>query len=181
MEDVNSKEELRKYVLNKRKYISRKEKKDEIIKNKLLNTTYIKNSKDILIYVSKEFEVDTISLINELLRLEKNVYVPKINNKTMTFYKLNSLSELKLGYFNILEPTSNTKYLENICNNRCIIVPGLMFDKFNNRLGYGGGYYDKFLSNNDIFKIGICYSEFKVEKISVLNHDIKMDLVITER
>lgn len=180
VEDVNSKEELRKYALNKRKNILEKQEKDEIIKNKLSNTTYIKNSQDILIYVSKEFEVDTLEIIEDLLKLGKNIYVPRIDNKIMIFYKLNSLKELKFGYFNILEPTSNIKYLEKVGINRCIIVPGLMFDKFNNRLGYGGGYYDKFLSNNNIFKIGICYSDFYVEKINVLSHDIKMNLVITD-
>ena len=65
--------------------------------------------------------------------------------------------------------------------NSCIIVPGLLFDKNNNRLGYGGGYYDRFLANNNIYKIGICFSNFLVDKIIIDKNDIKMDEVITER
>ena len=144
----------------------------------LLRKEAILKRKNILIYVSKEDEVDTINLILELFKLKKNIYVPKVEKDIINFYQINSLFDLKLGKFNILEPISKikiTNYQDSV-----IIVPGLLFDLNNNRLGYGGGYYDKFLQDKNIYKIGICYSFFKIDKINSEKHDIKMDLIITE-
>ena len=170
---------LRKDVINKRKEIKNKEKLDSLIRNNLLKNKIVLNATDILVYLSKEDEVDTYKLIKELFKLNKNIYAPRVIDNYMEFYKLDSLDNLKLGKFNIYEPTSNIKFKNNVSS--CMIVPGLLFDKSNNRLGYGGGYYDKYLSNLDIYKIGICYSCFLINKIDTENHDIKMDLVITER
>lgn len=172
-----SKSELRIIAKEKRKNIINKEEKERIITKKLLKHKKIINSKNILIYVSIDMEVSTITLIEELLKLNKNIYAPKIKSKIIKFYKVNSLDELKLSNFKILEPTSNELFngTDGVC-----IIPGLMFDKYNNRLGYGGGYYDKFLSENKVYKIGICFKEFLVDKIKTDIHDIKMDEIITE-
>ena len=77
-----------------------------------------------------------------------------------------------------MEPISNEELKSY--ENSVVIVPGLMFDKSGNRLGYGGGYYDRFLENKNIYKIGICFKEFLVGELKSLNHDIKMDLIITD-
>ncbi len=176
--NTDYKEFLRKEVLEKRKKIILKKEKDEIIKQKVLKNKNVQETKNILIYVSKKDEVYTFNLIKELLRLKKNIYLPKVEAKEINFYQIKSLKELKLGFFNIYEPIGNLKLTD--FKESIIIVPGLLFDKFNNRLGYGGGYYDKFLENKKIYKIGLCYKEFLVNELSVLEHDIKMDLVITE-
>ena len=178
MEVVNFKSELRKEVKEKRKEIANKKELDERIKSNLLKNKYINECENILIYLSKKDEVDTFNIIKELLKLGKNVYVPKILGKEMKFYKLTDLSILKLGKFNVYEPISNIEFIYN--KSSCIIVPGLLFDKNSNRLGYGGGYYDKFLSDLDIYKIGICYNNFLVDNINSEKHYIKMDLVLTE-
>ena len=68
----------------------------------------------------------------------------------------------------------------NDFENSVIIVPGLMFDKELNRLGYGKGYYDKYLKSKNIYKIGLCYSCNLIDSLEIEEHDIKMDLVITE-
>ena len=175
---ISIKDLLREEVKLKRKEVLNKKDLDEIIMIKLLKNKYIINSQDILVYISKELEVDTINLINELIKLKKNLYAPRIEGDIIKFYKFNDLNELKRNKFKILEPISN-KEIKNY-KNSCIIVPGLLFDKNNNRLGYGGGYYDKFLSNKIIYKIGICYSCFLVDKLIVDSHDIKMDEVITD-
>ena len=170
---------LRKDVKLKRKEIINKKELDEMIKNKLLNHEYIINSQNILIYISMNLEVDTINLIKELFKLKKNLYAPRIEGDVIKFYKFNSLDELKINKFKILEPISNIEIKSY--KNCLIIVPGLLFDKNNNRLGYGGGYYDRFLSNLDIYKIGVCYSEFLIDFLEVFEHDIKMNIVVTER
>ncbi len=177
VEDI-SKKSLRKYAKFLRQEINNKEKKERIITQKLLKLEQIKKSKNILVYISLKDEVSTEKLIKELLKENKNVYAPKIVNKTMDFYRITSLNELEYGKYNILEPTSKIKYKND--DHSSIIVPGLLFDKENNRLGYGCGYYDRFLENNNIYKIGICFKDFLVDKIETNEYDIKMDEVITE-
>ena len=61
-----------------------------------------------------------------------------------------------------------------------MIIPGLAFDKDNNRLGYGMGYYDNYLKDKNVYKIGICYKEQIIDSIPVDNNDVKMDLVISD-
>ena len=174
-----SKQNLRDYAKHLRKNIKDKEILEDKIKNNVLNNKKILESKDILIYISLKDEVNTKIIIEELWKLKKNIYVPKVENNILNFYLINSFNDLKIGVFNILEPITNIKYNDN--KDSCIIVPGLLFDKDNNRLGYGGGYYDRFLENNNIYKIGICFSTMIVDKIIFNEKDIKMDEIITER
>lgn len=174
-----SKDSLRKLALSKRKNIEKKHAKEEIISKKILNHDKIKSNSDILIYISKKDEVSTIKLINGLLGLGKNIYVPKIVDKDISFYQINSFADLVLGSFNIQEPITKRKFNQK---NGVIIVPGLMFDKYNNRLGYGMGYYDRYLNKTcNLYKIGICFSEFLTDELVVDKYDVKMDEVITER
>jgi len=175
----NSKQYYRQYAKNMRKKINDKETKEKIILNKLLNHPKIKESKNVLVYISTDEEVSTINLITELLKQNKSIYAPKVVGKIILFYKIESLNSLIKGKFNILEPIS-----ENLFQNdgySVIIVPGLLFDKNNNRIGYGGGYYDRFLKDNILYKIGVCFSNFVVDNLECENYDIKMDEIITER
>ena len=174
---VISKADLRLYAKNLRLKIKNKALKDAIILQKILNHPKIIESENILVYVSLEHEVDTKKLILELLKRKKKVYAPKIIDNDLIFYKVNNIDELKKGKFNIFEPTSKELYASSLSS--CIIVPGLLFDKSFNRLGYGGGYYDRFLNAKKIYKIGVCYQELQIESLEVLDYDIKMDEVIT--
>ena len=178
MEDI-SKKSFRDYAFSLRKKITNKKDLETKIKNNILNNKKVIDAKNILIYISKDLEVDTKILIKDLWNLNKNIYVPKVENNIINFYKINSFKDLVIGSYNILEPITNIKYKYN--KNDCIIVPGLLFDKKNNRLGYGGGYYDKYLSDKKLYKIGICFSAFVVDKLITDKYDIKMDEVITER
>lgn len=174
-----SKSSLRDYAKSLRKNIKNKELLEEKIKNNVLNNKKVLKSKDILIYISKNEKIDTKKIIKELWKLNKNIYVPKVEGNIINFYLLKSFNDLELGIFNILEPITNIKYKDNKIS--CIIVPGLLFDKNNNRLGYGRGYYDKYLENKNIYKIGLCFSTLIVDKITIDKNDIKMDEIITER
>ena len=174
-----SKSSLRTIAKSLRNDIKEKKSKENIITKKILEHPKIKSSNDILVYISINNEVSTIELIKELFKLGKNIYAPRIVDNYIEFYKFNSLDELELSKYNILEPKMNYKYKDNL--ESVVIVPGLLFDTRNNRLGYGGGYYDKFLYKKDIYKIGICFSDFLVTKLITSEHDIKMDEIITER
>ena len=174
-----SKKSLRNYALSLRKEIINKKDLETRIINNVLNNKKVLESNNILIYVSLELEVDTRKLINELWNLNKNIYVPKVEGNIINFYKINSFQDLVIGSFGVLEPITNIIYRDD--NISCCIIPGLLFDKNNNRLGYGGGYYDRFLENKNIYKIGICFSTFMVDNLITDKYDIKMDEVITER
>ena len=127
-------------------------------------------------YVSLKNEVDTIKLIKHSLEREKKVAVPKCEGNYIVFYYINNLEDLKEGSFNILEPKANQMVKD--FNNSICIVPGIAFDKQNNRIGYGKGFYDRFLKDYKGIKIGLTYKECICDKIDVDENDVKMDKVI---
>ena len=163
--------EIRKSIKgeNKLKY-------DNDIFGKIINSSEYKKSKLVLIYVSLKDEVDTIKLIKQCLKENKKVAVPKCQGNTINFYYINSLEELKKGKFNLLEPENNSLVLDS--ENSICIIPGICFDKQGNRIGYGKGYYDRFLEKYRGTKIGITYKDCICEKIDTDKYDIKMDKII---
>ncbi len=171
------KEFLRKKYKEKRDNIKNKVTKDNLIYQKVINNKDILSSKTLLIYISINNEVDTIKIINYFLNT-KNIAVPKIIDNDMFFCYVTNLNELTSGKYNIPEPTN-----ENIVtdfDNAICIVPGICYDKENYRIGYGKGYYDRFLSKNKIKTIGLCYKECMIEKIDNDKYDYKIDEVITD-
>lgn len=175
---------LRKDILKRRNNISNsdRESRSRKILNRLISLAEIKIAKNVCVYVSKGSEADTICLIEKLISMGKSVYAPKseIKSNSMTFYKINSLSELSIGAFSVLEP--NAKCEEYICSDKCdiCIVPAISFDIQGFRLGYGKGYYDRFLVQFKGIKIGICFEEFITEMLPRLDTDIAVDMIITE-
>lgn len=171
------KEFLRKKYKEKRDNIKNKVTKDNLIYQKVINNKDILSSKTLLIYISINSEVDTTKIINYFLNT-KNIAVPKIIDNDMFFCYITNLNDLTPGKYNIPEPTN-----ENIVtdfDNAICIVPGICYDKKNYRIGYGKGYYDRFLSKNKIKTIGLCYKECMIEKIDNDKYDYKIDEVITD-
>lgn len=172
------KSEFRRFFLNLRRemevsYI--KENSEKIISNLVASDLY-KDAKSIFVYVSKNKEVATRDFIEKSIAIGKKVYVPKIIDKKMYATRLNDMAELEDGAYGI--PTS--KKADYISNPDLTICPGLSFDNDKNRLGYGGGFYDRFLAENKTTKVGLIISDFKSIKIENDDWDIKMDYVITE-
>lgn len=161
-----------------RKNIKNKEVLDNNIFNKIIESKEYKQANLILIYVSLKDEVDTLELIEYSLRIGKKVAVPKCEGDNIVFYNINTLDDLKEGSFKILEPITN----EVIANfdDSISIIPGIAFDKENNRIGYGRGFYDRFLEEYNGIKIGLTYRECICDKIDTDINDIKMDIVITD-
>ena len=144
------KEFLRKKYKEKRDNIKNKVTKDNLIYQKVINNKDILSSKTLLIYISINSEVDTTKIINYFLNT-KNIAVPKIIDNNMFFCYVTNLNDLTPGKYNIPEPTN-----ENIVtdfDNAICIVPGICYDKENYRVGYGKGYYDRFLSKNYWFML----------------------------
>jgi 5-formyltetrahydrofolate cyclo-ligase len=153
---------------------------DYSIYTKFLNSELFYEAKSIFIYVSVADEVDTYEIIKKALEFGKEVYVPYINdpeNFQMQAAKIYSLDDLGIGEFNI--PTA--KNIEIIENPDLTIVPGLGFDRNKNRIGYGGGYYDRYLSKNQTTSVGFFASDFEIDEIETNEYDYKLDYIITEK
>lgn len=161
-----------------RKNIKNKEKKDITIFNNVITNVDFEKYDVILTYVSTFEEVDTIKLIEYLFEKNIRIAVPKVEYKTMNFYYIESFKDLKKGYYNILEPTSNN-IVDNYSNALCI-TPGICFSKNGYRIGYGGGYYDKFFFEHSVYSIGLCYKECLVQKIDFDKYDKKVNQIITD-
>ena len=178
------KKDLRKIILNKRNSIDNntKEEMDRELFNKLINLDLYKEAKNIFIYLSFGSEIDTKPIIDRALEEEKEVYIPKIYkiNKEMKAIRLNSFEDLEENSMGILEPKDDSNFIDKE-NIDLIIVPGAVFDLEGNRIGYGGGYYDRFLSNikDKRNKIVLAYDLQIVDNIEAEEHDIKVDYIIT--
>lgn len=160
-----------------------KKKNDNKIYNKLISTSMFKNSDTVLIFVSTEIEVDTKNIIQYVLSIGKKVAVPKCISGTrlMDFYLITSLDDLEVATFSVLEPITDKCEKLTEFNNSICIIPGLGFDLEGYRLGYGKGYYDRFLSGYNGLNIGICYCSCTVNSLRHGRYDKKVNYLITEK
>ncbi len=172
--------ELRKKYLIIRQNIINKDKKSEMIFNKLISSDEYKKSNIIALYYSLKSEVNTLELIKYSLKNNKIVLLPKVINNDMVFYKIESLNNLIKSNFGIMEPSNGIIFDKN--NIDLIVVPGVCFDKYLNRIGFGKGYYDKYLSNSNIYSIGICFQEQISDGMIITDKtDIKLKKIITDK
>lgn len=179
---MGSKENLRKEYLIKRKNIKNKLEKSNIIYEKIINSEKYINSKVIALYKSLKDEVDTNRLINYSLSIGKIVLLPKTYENEMNFFKIEKNEQLIKSKFGVEELKED---FDKLCSSEEIdlmILPGVCFDKNLNRIGFGKGYYDRYLENsNSIYKIGICFKE-QITK-DILPHDtydIRLDEIICD-
>ena len=158
--------------------------KDARILAKLLKIPQIRHSAIILTYVSLPTEVDTLKLIEYFTKNHTEnqcpkIAVPKVVGKNLEFYQIEDLKTLKPGHFGVLEPTSSNNCIIDFENAICI-VPGICFDRHGYRIGYGKGFYDRFLHQHQIPTIGLCYQECITNDRFQASHDVPVDLVITD-
>ena len=177
------KQELRKELEIRRSVIEDKAEKDKQIFENLLALPEYKKAKALLCYVSFRSEINTVPIIKRALSDGKTVAVPHCENMQgkMSFYEINSLDELKAGAFGILEPDINFNKRLEVPENSIIIVPGLAFSRQGCRIGYGGGYYDRYLSENKAFSVGLCYDEMLCDSIPTEKHDVPVSAVVTDK
>ncbi|MFI3324729.1 MAG: 5-formyltetrahydrofolate cyclo-ligase [Clostridia bacterium] len=174
-----NKDVLRNQLKAIRKNIENKADKDVLINSRILE--FIKNERDVLVYLSAYTEVETLNLCKILLKNKVNVYAPKcIDDRTMIFCKVESLNQLKKSKYGIFEPIDNMKVLQKLENPICL-VPGLGFDLNGYRIGYGKAYYDTFLRKNKVKSVGVCYSEQIVNEIPKEKHDKQLEFLITDK
>lgn len=178
-----SKEEVRKKILSIRDSLDPAEAKQKscLIFSNLKKLRIFNDARVIHTYVSsKKNEVDTIEIIDYLLSQGKRVIVPIIDKerKILQHSELNSLLELERSTFGILEPRQIRNV--NIKEIEIVLVPAVAVDKTGNRVGLGGGYYDRFLRQINCPKIALVYDFQVVDEIEVLPNDSPVDFIVTE-
>lgn len=161
-----------------------REEMDTLVYRNILSLEVIKKTEWIYTFVSYGTEVCTIRLIDTFLKQPYHrVAVPRVCGEKMDFYEINSIDNLKPGCHGIPEPERGT--LVKKCNG-IMIMPGLVFDLFHGRIGYGGGYYDRYIAarqDEEIYKIAISY-DFQVLKegrIPMEPHDTRPDIIVTDK
>lgn len=187
----------------KRNVLSEKERNNgnDNLFHKLSTQIEYQNCKKLFTYVSFGSEIDTIAMINLALNENKKVYIPRVEGKEMQFYSIGSMDDLIRSKYGILEPEmkeENRYITEYICDNiasicrsedevvqpNLMLLPGLAFDYQGNRVGYGAGYYDKYLdsfSKKHFHKIGLAYEFQIMEQIDTFEFDKKVDMIMTSQ
>lgn len=147
--------------------------------DKVLNSPEFVNAPVIYIYMEYNQEIITHPIMTRAWEMGKRVAVPKVFNKIMDFYYIESFDDVIPGYMGILEPI---EYIRAEEAEALVIMPGMAFDRDFNRIGYGGGFYDGFFDthkNVKLTKMGLCYDFQMIEHIEAEEHDYKVDVIFT--
>lgn len=179
------KSDLRSGFKNKRSIMPEEVKfnMDSEIQSRFLTLRQYSACSTVFTYVSKDIEVDTFAIIRAAWANGKRVAVPKCipNTRDMAFYYITKIEDLEPGAFGVMEPNESkcekvTDYSKGLC-----IVPGLSFDAEGYRLGYGKGYYDRFLATFNGDTVGLCYSSCIKWKLPHGYYDRPVDMIVTDR
>ena len=189
---IDEKRRIRKNVLALRDAMTpevRTEKSSRIAK-RLFATEAYRSADVILTYVNYQSEVITTDLIKCALADRKLVFAPKVAGDDMDFYRIVGMSSLTEGYRGILEPSGNEIFSEKIScgnsKNTLMIMPGTVFDEKRHRIGYGKGFYDRYLMRMEelgitIHTLALCFECQVLQNIPYGMHDRKPDFVLTEK
>ena len=172
---------LKQQILEKRSLLSKEDigKKSALIKNSLFNLEQYKNSKAIMFFASIGNEVNTHDMIRQALK-NKTVIVPKVFHHGIEPSVIISFDNLiAAGKFKIPEPIEAMKIAYK--NIEMVLVPGIAFDKEGHRVGYGFGYYDRFLHHVPrAVKVGLAFDFQIVDKVPKEPHDLPVEIIVTE-
>lgn len=182
------KTEIREYYLEKRHALTdefRRENNEKICRNMISSATF-RYADIILMYYPKDDEIDLRPIAEAALSSGKKIAFPRCNpeDHSMIFHYVNSFDELMPGSYNIMEPSEDATAFslsETETSNVICIVPAVVFDKKGYRIGYGGGYYDRYLSGFRGTKVGMAYREFIVNSVPHGRFDLTVDVMMSER
>lgn len=181
------KRELRQAYLSRRREMSLDTVKRSslAICKDISSTAWFQRSKRLLMYMPIRREVDLRPLMDVAWRKGKTVYLPKADPVThaMDAYAVHSLDELKAGAYGILEPPADATKEADLEKLDCVFIPGVVFDRHGYRIGYGGGYYDRFLPRlaPSTLLVGVAYAWQVVERIPRDAYDEPLHVLVTEK
>ncbi len=183
---MRKKEELRSFFLNFRENIKKEEidKASDEIRKKLLGLEEVNRARRIMVYFSYRNEVQTHELIEELLDRGKEVYIPYciVKKREIQISRIQDLEEdLVSGAYGIKEPRVKEDSPVDILD--LVLVPGVVFSRNCYRIGYGGGYYDRFMAKlpETTRTIGLTVNSLLVKSVPVGEYDLPVDMIVTER
>jgi 5-formyltetrahydrofolate cyclo-ligase len=182
---MDAKENLRKKILQIRDAIPKalRDSKSRTISEYVTGLPEFKNAKTVMCFSSIGSEPDTAPILASILESGKNLVLPKVlkKNKRIAAYVVKKSGDLTPGVWGILEPNEHCQKAD-ISTIDMVIVPGIAFDPDGGRLGYGGGYYDRFIETLDanIYLLGIAFREQIIERIPMESHDKYMNKVLTD-
>jgi 5-formyltetrahydrofolate cyclo-ligase len=184
---LDEKARIRKVVLGVRDALAPETRaaKDSLIKKRLRSLPQFIHAQTIFFFASFRSEVSTGPLMEESLKRGKRVVVPRVDrdSRTLELYEITAFSELVPGYMGIPEPDVAEERRRDINDADLVIMPGAAFDRQGNRLGYGGGYYDRLLSglSKSVPLIAVAYEEQIIESVPFGPHDIKVHTLVTDK
>lgn len=191
---MKTKKELRKEILQLRDSLTEEERqiKSHQITEQILGMEEFVEANKVLLFASYKSEVGTLEIFEEAQRLSKDIYYPRVIGKEMEFYYVQRKEDLIEGYRGICEPKADKQKVFRLLpfDKIFILMPGIAFDKNGNRIGYGGGYYDKFIQKledetvkENLIKIGVAFEcqIVEEEQIAREEHDMLLDCIVTER
>lgn len=172
------KKDIRKEAkFNREKNKNKKREADCKIYDSLIKLSEYQKADKIFIYLDFNNEVETRKIIEHALKEKKKVYIPRVEGKEMVAVSIKNLDNLIESKFKILEPIGEA---EEIDKETVMIIPGVAFSENGERVGYGGGYYDRFLENKNNKLIALAYECQIYKELPVEEHDIKIPTIITE-
>ncbi len=199
--NIDDKKAFRKAMLLKRDAIPYENRieADKVRNERVRNWEIYQNAELLLFYVSYRTEADTLQLLKEAIEAGSKVAVPKVVGTDMFFYRITELTQLVEGYKGILEP--DTERCEAVSGTKgaggvqveslngltfpkrtLLFVPGCAFDKKGGRMGYGGGFYDRFMEKYpDVLRVALAYEEQLVAEVPREAHDKPVDVIVTEK
>ena len=172
---------IRKEVFARRKAASLDdiEKWSKSIANKVFDTDLYKNANTIYTYVAYNREVETKYIIEQAWNDGKSVAVPRVEGDVMNFYLLTSYDQLESGCMGILEPKITCESAND--ETALMIMPGVAFDRKKNRIGYGGGFYDKYLeAHPELGRLAVAFEFQFMDEVPTEPTDICPQMIITE-
>jgi 5-formyltetrahydrofolate cyclo-ligase len=147
------------------------------IQDNLRKIDYFRTAETIGAYYSIGSEVHTQDLLQSILNAGKQLALPKVVKNDLIFKKISSFSELEQGNFSVMEPKDKCEVVKNL---DVVIVPAIALSKNGYRLGYGFGYYDRYLHGKKSTTIALSYAKQVIKSFTHDDHDVKMNFIVTE-
>ncbi len=181
----DQKNELRAAFKERRRALSQEARRlrDSLICRKMLSLAAYRYADTVLSYSPLKGEVDITEFNLAVLKGGKRLALPRCvpNTPIMDFRYVESLDELEDGSWSIKEPSEENELWQSGSKGALCIIPAMAFDEDGYRLGYGKGYYDRFLPSKNLTTLGVVYSDFTVKQLPRGRYDFSVDMILTEK
>ena len=167
--------------------MQQRQQKDEAIAKRFLSSISYRNAGVVLLYASTDEEIETYTIAHQALADGKTIAYPRCvaQDKRMVFHTVHSLAQLQDGAYGLFQPAQTQPVYDYEsraeADHAVAIVPGVVFDRDGYRVGYGKGYYDRFLRAFFGVKVGLAYSDHVLRTVPRGRYDLNVDMIVTEK